>query len=203
MAEDSLTNLEASLRRRVADLSDLGVGFALVGGLAVSVRAEPRLTRDADFAVDAANDSEAETVIRRLAAVGYVPGTMVEQEATGRLATVRLTHHEDQGVVTDLLFASSGIEREIVEAAEQIEVLDGLVAPVATTGHLIAMKLLARDDRRRPADADDLRTLGEVADEDAWTIAHAAVQAISERGYDRGRDLSSALEELRRHGPFI
>jgi predicted nucleic acid-binding protein len=105
-------------------------------------------------------------------------------------------------VVTDLLFASSGIEREIVEAAERIEVLAGLVTPVATTGHLIAMKLLARDDRHRPADADDLRALGEVADGDAWTAAHAAVQLITERGYDRGRDLSSALEVLRRHGPF-
>ena len=35
--------------------------------------------------------------------------------------------------------------------------------PVASTGHLIAMKLLARDDRRRPADYDDLRSLAEVA----------------------------------------
>jgi hypothetical protein len=202
MAEDALIDFEASLRRRVADLNDLGVDLALVGGLAVSVRAEPRLTRDADFAVSVANDSEAEEVVRDLASVGYVPGTMVEQEATGRLAAIRLTHQDDPGVVTDLLFASSGIEREIVEAAERIEVLAGLVTPVATTGHLIAMKLLARDDRHRPADADDLRALGEVADGDAWTAAHAAVQLITERGYDRGRDLSSALEVLRRHGPF-
>lgn len=202
MAEDPLINLEGSLRRRVADLNDLDVGFALVGGLAVSVRAEPRLTRDADFAVSVANDSEAEGVVRHLAAVGYVPGTIVEQEATGRLATIRITHDEDPGVVTDLLFASSGIEPEIVEAAERIEVLAGLVAPVATIGHLIAMKLLARDDRRRPADADDLRALGEIADDDAWMMARAAVQTISERGYDRGRDLAAAVEDLRRHGPF-
>lgn len=200
MAEDALIDLEASLRQRIADLNDLGVGFALVGGLAVSVRAEPRLTRDADFAVSVANDAEAEQVVRHLAAVGYVPGAMVEQEATGRLAAIRLTHDEDPGVITDLLFASSGIEQEIVQAAEFIEVLAGLVAPVATTGHLIAMKLLARDDRRRPADADDLRALAEIADDETWITARAAVAAITERGYDRGRELTPALEELRLQG---
>ncbi|MGH8873015.1 MAG: nucleotidyl transferase AbiEii/AbiGii toxin family protein [Acidimicrobiia bacterium] len=202
MAEDELIDLETSLRRRVADLKDLGVGFALVGGLAVSVRAEPRLTRDADFVLAVADDLEAEQVVRNLVVAGYVPGTIVEQEATGRLATIRLSHPRDPGVVTDLLFASSGIEGEIVAAAEMIEVLPGLIIPVATIGHLIAMKLLARDDRQRPTDADDLRALGEVADEAAWSTAKDAVRAIAARGYNRGRDLDAALEELRGHGPF-
>lgn len=202
MAEDGLIDLESSLRRRVADLDDLGVPFALVGGLAVSVRAEPRLTRDADFALSVANDSEAEAVVHRLVAAGYTPGAMVEQEATGRLAAIRLSHDEDPGVLTDLLFASSGIEHEIVEDAETMEVLPGLTVRVATTGHLLAMKLLARDDRNRPADADDLRALRRIADDRAWSSAHAAVRMISERGYDRGRDLESALKELRRHEPF-
>ena len=33
-----------------------GVGFALVGGLAVSARTEPRFTRDLDFAIAVADD---------------------------------------------------------------------------------------------------------------------------------------------------
>ena len=202
MAEDGLIGLEASLRRRVADLEDLRVGFALVGGLAVSVRAEPRLTRDADFALSVANDAEAEAAVRRLVAAGYAPGPMVEQEATGRLAAIRLTHQDYPGVLTDLLFASSGIEQEIVAAAERIEVLPGLTVPVATIGHLLAMKLLARDDRNRPADADDLRALRRIADDQAWSTAHSAIRAIVERGYDRGRDLEAALKELRHQEPF-
>ena len=52
--------------------------------------------------------------------------------------------------MTELLYASSGVESEIVEATDDVEVLPGLVLPVATIGHLVAMKLLARDDRRRP-----------------------------------------------------
>ena len=75
---------------------------------------------------------------------------------------MRLIRRGDEtGLVTDLLFASSGVEPEIVEAADDVEVLPGLVLPVATIGHLILMKLLARDDRCRPNDADDLRALAQ------------------------------------------
>lgn len=46
-----MTSLEAALRQIDADLSEARVAFALVGGLAVSARTEPRFTRDADLAV--------------------------------------------------------------------------------------------------------------------------------------------------------
>lgn len=52
--------LERSLRRSVEDVRSIGRGFALVGGLAVSARTEPRLTRDTDLAVAVADDVEAE-----------------------------------------------------------------------------------------------------------------------------------------------
>lgn len=42
------------------------IPFALVGGLAVSARTEPRFTRDADLAVALASDAEAEALIREL-----------------------------------------------------------------------------------------------------------------------------------------
>lgn len=44
-----LSRLEAVLRRAAGDLGDLGRGWALVGALAVSARAEPRFTRDIDL----------------------------------------------------------------------------------------------------------------------------------------------------------
>jgi hypothetical protein len=43
--------LEAALRRMAADLERYGRRWALVGGFAVSARAEPRFTRDIDAAV--------------------------------------------------------------------------------------------------------------------------------------------------------
>jgi predicted nucleotidyltransferase len=127
---------------------------------------------------------------------------IVEQEQTGHLATVRLEHPLDGGLVTDLLFASSGIEHEIVESAERLRLVGALELPVATIGHLIALKLLARDDRQRPLDADDLRAISAVASEAEWDRAAAAVALIEQRGYHCERDLKAALRELGEHGPY-
>jgi hypothetical protein len=64
------------------------------------------------------------------------------------------------------------------------------------------MKLLARDDRRRPADADDLAALAAIANPADWSAAEEAVRLISERGYGRDRDLVSALSDLEKNGAY-
>ena len=86
-----MTSLDAALRRIHADLTDGQVSFALVGGLAVSARTEPRFTRDADLAVAVAGDAEAEALIHSLRARQYGIASIVEQDAVYKLATVRLT----------------------------------------------------------------------------------------------------------------
>ena len=193
-----MTDLERALATIAADLGALGARFALVGGLAVAVRAEPRLTRDADLAVSVAGDAEAEAIVLGLQRRGHRVIAAVEQEAVARLSTVRLSRsRRDDGAVTDLLFASSGIEAEIVGRASVTAVLPALVLPVASIADLIAMKLLARDDRRRPADADDLRALAAAASDDDWSLAERAVRLIEVRGFHRGRDLVALLGELR------
>jgi len=194
--------VEADLRRILEALAGLDRRYALVGGLAVSARAEPRLTRDADIAVAVVDDADAEGLTHALLGEGYSVLAMVEQEATGRLATVRLQPPGGGPTVADLLYASSGIEPEIVDGAEQMVVVTGIEAPVASVGHLIAMKLLARDDRRRPADADDLRSLRGVATDRDWQAAAEAVTLIEARGYARGRDLAAALMTLRVEGAY-
>ncbi len=197
-----MIDLEAQLRRIDRELRSLGSPHAVVGGLAVSVRAEPRMTRDADLAVAVADDREAEALVRGLVDRGYAMVAAIEQEATGRLATVRLGHGSASGVVVDLLFASCGIEPEIVAAAEPISVVQGLVLPVATVGHLIVMKLLARDDRRRPIDSDDLRSLRDVALDGDWILARDAARLVSQRGYARGRDLVADVGVLQDRGAY-
>ena len=189
--------LEAALRRMAADLAKHDRRWALVGGFAVSARAEPRFTRDIDAAVAVADDADGEGLVRLMLADGYRLLASVEQDETGRLATVRLASPLTGGdVVVDLLFASSGIEPEIVRAAEMTDVVPGLRLPIAMTGHLIALKLLARDDLERPQDLADLRSLGKVATSADYQSAREAVLLISARGFDRGRDLAAALEEL-------
>ena len=198
-----MSDLISALVRATDELTRLAKAHALVGGLAVSARVEPRLTRDADLAVALTDDAEAERLLNELRSRGYEISALVEQEATGRLATARLVPRGDpDGLVTDLLFASSGIEHEIVSNADDLEIVPGLSLPVAAVGHLIALKLLARDDRRRPLDADDLRALSEIADDTDWALASTAVSQIIERGYHRDRDLARSLADLRRHGAY-
>jgi hypothetical protein len=188
--------LEAVLQRAVADVERAGHTPALVGGLAVSARSEPRFTRDADLVVGVASDDEAEALIGVLGRVGYRPLTVIEQRAVGRLATVRLAPPglADEAIVLDLLFASSGAEPEIVEGSEPLEVFPEVVIRVASVGDLIALKVLARDDRRRPQDAADLRALFGVVDANEMARARRTLTLIEGRGYARGRDLSGLFE---------
>ncbi len=188
--------LEAALRRIASDLQRHHRRWALVGGFAVSARAEPRFTRDIDAAVMVENDADAEGLVRALIADGYELLAAVERDETGRLATVRLSSPPGGEVVVDLLFASSGIEPEIARSAEPTEIVPGLTLPIATTGHLIALKLLARDDQSRPQDLADLRALRAVASPEDLAAADRAARLISSRGFNRGRDLTAALKEV-------
>jgi predicted nucleotidyltransferase len=192
-----VTALEAALRQIWADLTEAHSSFAVVGGLAVSARTEPRFTRDADIAVAVASDAEAEALIRSLHALGSVIEAVVEQDAVGRLATARLTRTPQfAGPVVDLLFASSGIEQEVVAEADMLELLPQLHVRVATTAHLIALKVLARDDVTRPQDIGDLRGLIGAASPADIGRARAALVMIAQRGYHRGRDLETELDAL-------
>jgi len=172
--------------------------FALVGGLAVSVRAAAQTTKDVDLAISVRNDKEAEQLIGVLQASSYQVQTIVEQTATDRLATARLRHPSEAMVFLDLLFSSSGIEPEIVEHAELMTVLTAHELPVATVGDLMAMKVLSRDDRKRPQDWDDLRNLAAIASVADLSQARTSIAVIEARGYQRNRDLLMLFEELLR-----
>jgi predicted nucleotidyltransferase len=192
-----VSGLASALATLLYRLSERDARFALVGGLAVSVRTEPRFTRDADVCVAVEDDPEAERLIASLRATGYRIIAIVEQEGTGRIATVRLTAgHGEDDVVLDLLFASSGVEREVVETAEDMEVFEGIEVPVASVAALIVLKVLARDDASRPQDRVDLVALMRVASASDVSEAYDLASLVSERGYDRGRDLAAGLASL-------
>ena len=142
---ESMRSVRRTLLTALRDLNELQVQFALIGGLAVSARAEARMTRDVDFAVRVQDDSEAEQLVYQLQRTGYEVISTVEQVTTNRLATARLKPKtaRDDGAVLDLLFASSGIEPEIVSEAEQATFLWGIRGPLALTAHLIALKVLS------------------------------------------------------------
>lgn len=193
-----MTRLERLISAVFRELSANKLKGALVGGLAISARTEPRFTRDLDVAVAVPDDDGAEDVVRVFGAAGYQVHTVIEHEEAKRLATVRFTATGEgaEGLVLDMLFASSGIEPEIVAAAEPISVFPDQSVPVAQVGHLIALKLLARDDATRPQDTIDLRALRDAATPDDVACARTAVRLITKRGFARERDLEAALDAL-------
>ena len=189
-----VSSLRAALAEIVVELADHP--FALVGGLAVSARVEPRFTRDIDLAVVVTGDQEAEELVARLRQSGYEVVALVEQEATGRLATARLQRGADAPTV-DLLFASSGIESETVAESEPLAVLSDRPLPVARVPHLLAMKLLADDPIKRPQDRMDAVSLIRVATSDELERTVELLDLIAARGTNRGRDLAARLRDLR------
>jgi predicted nucleotidyltransferase len=176
----------------------LNIPWALVGGWAVSIRTEPRFTRDIDIIIATDTDMDAEGIIQQFISAGFSPQAIVEQDAVKRLATVRLRppSKEPTGMLLDVLFASSGIEQEICKEAEILECFPGIHVPVARLEHLLALKILARDDRERPQDIGDIHAMLRVMTEQERERTRTLLQHITTRGFHRQRDLAALFEEL-------
>ncbi len=95
-------------------------------------------------------------------------------------------------MLVGVLFCSSGVEPEIVAAAEVLDLAGGLRAPVATGGHLVAMKVLSEHNQRRPNDHDDILVLLREPETDI-DQARALLRLMESRGHHRGKDLVARL----------
>ncbi len=180
------------------------VGWCLIGGLAVGARAEPRFTKDLDLAVSSVSDQHSEELIFALQGAGYRILAILEQQTSGRLATVRFAPPEaTEPVIIDLLFASSGVEESVVARAERLEVFPGIHVPVACRGDLIAMKVLARNDQTRPQDRLDLKALLDSATPQDKAIARRALEQITQLGNNRGRRLLDEMAQVEREFGFL
>jgi hypothetical protein len=184
---------EVALGDIVRQLRRLEKPFALVGGLAVSLRAEVRFTRDIDLAVAASDDADMERLVYELRDAGYVAIAVVEHQERQRLSTVRLA--SPSGIVVDLLAASSGIEAEVVARATAVSFEQIGEIPVARAEELLAMKVLSMTERRLQdrIDAINLVLLNEGLDLDA---VRENLARITERGYHRDQDLLAKLEAV-------
>jgi predicted nucleotidyltransferase len=196
-----LKPLLIALQRVASDLDAAGAPFALVGGLAVAARSVARYTKDVDLAVAVSQDREAEALVRTLIGKGYRLVGQLEHLDTFRFATVRLLPPrgllaEAESPIIDLLFATCGIEQDIVADAEPLAVDEGLTVRVARTGHLIAQKLLAQHPVKRPQDSIDARRLLQDAPASEIDLARRAMRLISERGYARGKSREADLDVM-------
>ena len=140
-----------------------------------------------------ASDADAEQLIFELKSSGHQPIATVEHEERHRLSTIRLL--SPSGVKLDLLFASCGIEREIVERATIVALPHAGNVPVAEAEELLAMKVLSMTDRRLQDRIDAVRLIACNPELDLARVRQNLL-TIRERGFDRGEDLEGKLASV-------
>jgi hypothetical protein len=194
-----MVRLHHALGQLEVDLRQLDVRWALIGGLAVNLRGEPRTTRDVDVTIAVEDARKEEAIVRDFLSRGYQVDSLIEHAKIDRNKGVRLRPPGKgaRGILVDLLFALAGIEQEIVAAADLREVVPGLTVPVATMGHLLALKTLAGRLKDLPdfplllpfATASDLQEAREALD----LIARRGVAGVEDR--DLQAEFAAHLEK--------
>lgn len=152
-----------------------------------------RFTRDVDIAVRVASDAEAEALVHALGGRGYRAVASVEHETQKRLATVRLLSAD--GVKVDLLFASSGLEPEIVDRAVTVDLGVAGDVPVARSEELLSMKVLSMNDERLQDRIDAQQLLRHNPTIDLASVRQN-LALVHDRGFDRDQNLGTKLAGL-------
>lgn len=189
-----IDHLEEYVKLVASHLRGLKVEFAVVGGIAVSLRTIERFTKDVDFAISVSSDSEAESIVNALRDAGLRIAMFLDKD-DGGLMTVRLKTGVDYEIYVDLLFATSGIENEVVANSIETEVFPGFIDRVATIPSLLAMKVLSADWKIRPQDILDIQSLLSEASPKHIAQSRQLLDLITERGYNRDKDLQAELDK--------
>jgi hypothetical protein len=131
-------------------LDEWGIPYMIIGGQAVLVHGEPRMTEDIDVTLGVSSDS-LETVIRFVTSLGWE--IMVENPETFVKRTMVLPCRDPQsGIKIDLIFSFSPYERQAIGRAVKIRFGSRFVR-FASVEDLVVHKIIAG----RPRDIEDAR----------------------------------------------
>lgn len=177
-----------TLADAVAMLDARGIGCAVIGGLAVSLRGLPRMTVDVDLVIHA-DVNDGLRIVRDLSSTPFLPlFDGVEEVVTS--AFILPLRHRTTGVRVDLAIGMSGFERDAVRRATPVAVGD-VRLPVVSIEDLLVMKALAG----RPQDEADIRGLVDVQRVSIdWDRCLATAQAL---GQAIDVDIAGKLEAAR------
>ncbi len=125
--------------------------YMVIGGQAVLLHGEPRLTNDIDITV-AAGLEELDSVLRVAAGSELEP--LVDPEEFTLRTMVLPCLHRKSGIRVDFILSFSSYEREAIGRAVEVEV-GGAVVRFATAEDLIVHKVLAG----RARDLEDVRSI--------------------------------------------
>jgi hypothetical protein len=136
----------------VTALAEMQVSPTIIGGVAVSLVAQPRYTGDLDalMVFDTAN---VQYLIDTLERHGFRPRSAdIAQQA--RRLRVALVMHDRTGSMVDIALGCMPFETEVQERSTPYD-LSGITVRLATPEDLVIMKAIAG----RPKDLEDIRTI--------------------------------------------
>jgi len=142
---------EALLERIAIGLDAEAIPYMVIGGQAVLVHGEPRLTRDVDVTLGVDID-QLPVVLRVSKALGLTP--LVDPEAFTRATMVLPCQDAATQIRVDLIFSFSPYERDAIRRACSVRMGNANVQ-FASVEDLIVHKILAG----RPRDLDDVRAV--------------------------------------------
>ena len=174
-----------TLQRLVGALEEIHVPYAVIGGVAVSLRSVPRFTTDVD-AVIWVGESGWDSLLSHLTNHG-LKARASDPIGFARHNRLLLLTDEDE-VEIDLSFGALPFEEDMVRNAESIEISPGLTASIATAEALVVMKAIAW----RPKDQLDIRELVSINPDRNWS---SVVTAFAE--YAELLEVSERIEDLR------
>jgi predicted nucleotidyltransferase len=154
-------------------LGDQNISFMLIGGQAVLLHGEPRLTEDIDLTL-AADPGRLPSLLRvcEQAGLSILPDNV---EAFVQETFVLPTRHEDSRIRVDFIFSSTPYEQQAIARAELVT-LAGVPVPFARAEDLIIHKLFAG----RPRDLEDaagvIRRKGDQLD---WTYVEEWIRQFA------------------------
>jgi hypothetical protein len=138
------------IARLAGALDASGIPFMLIGGQAVLVHGEPRLTQDIDITLGVSPDRAAE-LVSICARTGLDP-LPDDVEEFVRQTFVLPAEDARTGIRADFIFSTTNYEAHAIERAIHIDIA-GTAVPFAAPEDLILHKLFAG----RPRDIEDAR----------------------------------------------
>lgn len=162
--------------------------YALIGGLAVSLRGQPRATADVDVVV-LASIPDMLDLLARLDSTSFKP-LFAGAEVVVERSCILPLRHRSTDIKVDVAIGLSGFEQQVVQRAELLQIAGSEVA-VATAEDLLLMKVLAG----RTKDDDDVAGL--IVAQGPRMDWEYILKTAADLGEAIGHDLTSRVNTLR------
>jgi hypothetical protein len=144
-----MPNLFTAIQKLQERLSDASIPSVVIGGVAVGIWGDPRVTRDADLKT-LLERNEADRLLAVLAPY-YISLLPDPREALRRQAMVFI--QDADGIRLDLLLADTPYDVIAIQRGRDVEVQSGVTLRVCSPEDLVIYKLISP----RPRDYEDVR----------------------------------------------